>query len=116
MVEDVPAPDVGGKNILVRVSHSCISIGTEMSGVRNSGQSLYRRALRQPDKVRQALQMARDQGVRRTARFVLGKLAAGSPTGYSAAGEVIAVGAEVNSFFLGVVLPVPGRGLPTIRR
>ena len=33
-VVDVPAPGVGEKTILVRVDHSCISVGTEIAGVK----------------------------------------------------------------------------------
>lgn len=101
VVEDVPAPVVGRKNILVQVAHSCVSVGTEMSGVSSSGQSLYRRALKQPERITQVIQMVRDQGIRRTANLVRGKLEAMTPTGYSAAGEVIAVGEDVEGFRAG---------------
>jgi len=42
--------------------------------------------------------MIRDQGVARTWQRVSGKLAAGSATGYSVAGEVISIGGEVDGF------------------
>ena len=32
-VVDVPAPGVNANTILVRVEHSCISVGTEIAGV-----------------------------------------------------------------------------------
>src|SRR5439155_15655233 len=89
VVHDVPAPGVGPRNVLVRVERSCVSVGTEMAGVKMSGLPLYRRALKQPENVKRALDIAREQGVRRMMDRVSGKLAAGSPTGYSAAGVVI---------------------------
>lgn len=111
IVQDVPAPKVGNKNILVRVMHSCISVGTEMSGVKLSGLPLYKRALKQPENVKRVFDMMRDQGIKRTLDRVLGKLAAGSPTGYSAAGIVVEVGSEVDGFSLGDKVACAGAGI-----
>ena len=55
IVADVPSPEVSDDNILVQVKCSCISIGTEMSGVRGSGVPLWKKALQQPDKVKKVL-------------------------------------------------------------
>jgi predicted dehydrogenase/threonine dehydrogenase-like Zn-dependent dehydrogenase len=95
-VEEVPAPLVEEGGVLVRVEYSCISIGTEMSGVHSSGMPLWKRAMKQPDNLRKVIQLARTQGVSKTRSLVGGKLAAGSPTGYSAAGVVLEVGAGVD--------------------
>lgn len=35
VVEDVPAPHVEAGAVLVEVEYSCISVGTEMSGLRS---------------------------------------------------------------------------------
>lgn len=111
VVEDVPAPNVSPGAILVSVTHSCISVGTEMAGVRSSGTPLYRRALAQPENVKKVLEMVKDQGLRKTVDRVSGKLAAGSPTGYSAAGTVIAVGAGVELFRAGDRVACAGAGI-----
>lgn len=111
IVENVPAPQVGRKNILVRVTHSCISVGTEMAGVRMSGLPLYQRALKQPENVKRVLEMMRDQGVKRTMDRVTGKLSAGSATGYSAAGVVIELGDDVEGFALGDCVACAGAGI-----
>ncbi|HUQ95538.1 MAG TPA: bi-domain-containing oxidoreductase [Bryobacteraceae bacterium] len=110
-VSEVPAPHVGRKNILVQVSHSCVSVGTEMAGVRMSGLPLYRRALKQPENVKLVMEMVRDQGLKRTMDRVSGKLAAGAPTGYSAAGVIIAVGEEVEGFAIGERVACAGAGI-----
>lgn len=111
IVQDVPSPKVGSGNVLVQVTHSCISVGTEMAGVKMSGMPLYQRALKQPDNVKRVLEMVRDQGVKRTMDRVAGKLTAGTPTGYSASGLVIAVGDQVEGFELGDRVACAGAGI-----
>ena len=111
IVENVPSPEVSKKCILVQVTHSCVSVGTEMAGIKGSGQSLYSHALKQPKKVRQALQMVWDQGIRRTVDFVIGRLGTASPTGYSAAGQVVALGDEVIGFQIGDWVACAGAGI-----
>jgi predicted dehydrogenase len=110
-VDEVPAPGVSSKNVLVRVEYSCISAGTELTGVKLSGMPLYRRALKQPEHVKRVLEMVRDEGLRRTTNKVLGRLAGGIPTGYSAAGTVIDVGEEVQTFSVGERVACAGAGV-----
>lgn len=92
IVEDIPAPQVEPNTVLVRVKHSCISIGTEMAGIKGSGMPLWKKALRDPGKVKTVLQMAASQGITKTHGIVNNSLKGGIPTGYSAAGTVIEVG------------------------
>lgn len=110
-VAEVPAPAVSAGNVLVRVEFSCISVGTELAGVRMSGLPLYQRALKQPENVKRVIGMMREQGVVRTLDRVRGKLNAGSPTGYSAAGVVVAVGSEVDGFSIGDRVACAGAGI-----
>ena len=51
VVEEIPEPIVSENSILVAVSYSCVSIATEIAGVKMSGLPLYRRALKQPENV-----------------------------------------------------------------
>lgn len=108
---EVPAPNVGAKNILVAVEYSCISVGTELAGITAMAAPLYKRALRHPEKVMRAVEMAREQGIGRTVKRIRGMLAAGSPTGYSAAGRVIEVGSEVDGFRPGDRVACGGAGI-----
>jgi threonine dehydrogenase-like Zn-dependent dehydrogenase len=111
VVEEVPAPGVSPRGLLVRVAYSCVSPGTEASNIELSGLPLYRRALKQPEHVRRVLDVAREQGFKRTFDRVRGQLAAGLPTGYSAAGTVIEVGDEVSAFAVGDRVACAGAGL-----
>ncbi|MEM9684622.1 MAG: oxidoreductase, partial [Pseudomonadota bacterium] len=66
VVEDVPAPRPEPGEVLVRVRRSCISVGTEMSGLQASDQPIWKRALKRPDKVIKALNMMATRGVTET--------------------------------------------------
>ncbi len=108
LVEDVPAPEVELGSVLVQVMHSCISAGTEISGVRSSGEPAWKRALKHPDEVKQVLKMVSEQGVRRIHRMVKSKLSSGNAIGYSASGTVIAVGEGVEDTKVGDVVACAG--------
>lgn len=101
LVADVPAPEVEAGTVLVRVEKSCISVGTEMSGIRATGVPLWKRALKQPEKIRQVLAMVASDGLSKTRALVAGTVQAEFPTGYSAAGTVIAVGEGVSDILPG---------------
>lgn len=100
-VREVPAPNVGSGEVLVRVHTSCLSVGTEMSGVRSSAVPLWKKALKQPEKVATTLKMVSTMGVRRTWSLLEEKMDAAYPTGYSATGTVIAVGADIRDMAIG---------------
>jgi predicted dehydrogenase/threonine dehydrogenase-like Zn-dependent dehydrogenase len=110
-IADVPTPNVGPSNVLVRVQWSCISAGTEIAGVRLSALPLYRRALKQPEHVRKVLELMRDHGVKRTWDRIAGKLGTGTPLGYAASGRVIAIGRDVDGFRVGDLVACAGAGI-----
>ena len=95
VVADTPAPKVSSKSVLVRVCHSCISVGTEMASVESSAPPFYKRILKQRHPFEKALALVQDQGIRRTWNFLRGNYAPGMPAGYSAAGVVIETGDAV---------------------
>src|SRR5206468_7853856 len=98
VVDDAPAPGVEPGTLLVAVHRSCISIGTELSAIRASSMPLWKRALRQPEKLKQTLDTVARQGLAATRTLIETKLSSGEPTGYSAAGIVLEVGAGVEDF------------------
>jgi predicted dehydrogenase len=110
-VAQVPAPQVGARNILVRVSHSCISAGTEVAGVQDSANSFFRRLVEKPGNLKKGLQFVRDEGIARGWSLATGKLAEAQPTGYSATGVIIEIGSEVAGFKPGDAVACAGAGI-----
>lgn len=100
-VEDVAAPLVEPGSVLVKVQSSSVSVGTELSGIRASGTPLWRRALREPEKVRRVIDVAANQGVAAARDLVSGSQSGGAVTGYSTAGSVVEVGAGVEGYRVG---------------
>jgi len=101
VVSEVPAPEIEPATVLVHLDHSCISVGTELEGMRSSGQPLWKRALEQPERVRQVVELVGKQGLSAARKMVGRKVSQETPTGYSAAGTVIEVGAGVTDLFVG---------------
>ncbi|WP_418626581.1 bi-domain-containing oxidoreductase [Anaerosinus sp.] len=101
IVEEIPTPQVEKNKILVKVSHSCISIGTEMSGVRTSATPLWKRAIHEPQNVKKVFSMITTSGLEKTKQIVKGKLESGNPVGYSAAGIVLGVGDNIKGIKIG---------------
>lgn len=107
-VTEVPAPVVEPGSALVRVAHSCISMGTEGSTMAASAEPLWRRALRQPEKVQQVLQLAATQGMRHAWNTVQGKLKPSQVTGYSAAGVIVDLGQGILDLHVGQMVACAG--------
>jgi len=96
VVEEVPVPQLEPGTVLVRVQYSCISSGTEISGIRRSGIPLWKRALERPANLTRLFKMATSEGVANTYRLMESKLSATTPIGYSAAGIVQEIGEGVD--------------------
>ena len=110
-LKEVPSPTVAPRNVLVRLKYSCVSVGTEIAGVKMSSLPLYRRAIKQPHHLKKALLMMKDQGAIRVYNQIKGRLDAGMPIGYSAAGDVIAVGEDVQGIRVGDRVACAGAGI-----
>lgn len=85
----MPTPPPGG--VLVRVTHSVISVGTEKMKVEQAKMNLLQKARARPDQVRKVLDTAKTLGWKAALEKVRNRLETPSPLGYSAAGIVEAV-------------------------
>ncbi len=108
--ENVPAPNVSDGAVLIKVVNSCISAGTELSAVSSSSQSLIRKALEQPEKVKKMFNLARSEGISRVVSKIRGKLEEAKPIGYSLSGVVIGLGKGVTKFKIGDKVTAAGAG------
>ena len=109
--EKVPTPNVSEGCLLIKVVNSCISAGTEMTSVGESGKPLYKRALEQPEQVKEVLDFARQNGIKKTIQKIKGTLDGGKPTGYSVSGVVLGIGKNVSGFQVGDHVAAAGAGL-----
>ncbi|HXT05498.1 MAG TPA: oxidoreductase, partial [Roseiarcus sp.] len=110
-VADVPAPALGGGELLIATRVSLISSGTERQLMQLAKSSLVGKAAARPDLVRRVLVNVRKEGLRPTFDKVFAKLDTPIPLGYSLVGEVIGLGREVTVFSLGDRVACAGAGL-----
>ena len=97
-MQEVPCPVAPPGGVLVRTTHSVISIGTEKMKVEQAKMNLLQKAKARPDQVRKVLETARNLGWKSAYEKVRNRLSSPTPLGYSAAGVVEAVD-EGNSRF-----------------
>lgn len=96
-----PLPQLSSGTILIKNHFSLVSAGTEGSTVKAARSSLLKKAKARPEQVKQVIDTVRTQGVTQAYRAVMKKLDAFSSLGYSCAGEVIDVSADVVGFQVG---------------
>jgi predicted dehydrogenase/threonine dehydrogenase-like Zn-dependent dehydrogenase len=109
-VDDVPIPALAARYVLVRNTASVISAGTEKTKIDMGNKSLLGKAAARPDLVRQVLDKLRSDGFAKTLQTVRARMEAPGPLGYSSAGRVIAVGAEVEGLQPGDRVACAGAG------
>ncbi len=111
-LKEVPAPLVRSGHVLVRNRASLISAGTERMVIDFAKKSLAGKAKDRPDLVRKVLDKARRDGVAATFKAVMARLDEPLPLGYSAAGEITAIGAGLEGVFhIGQRVAMAGAGL-----
>jgi predicted dehydrogenase/NADPH:quinone reductase-like Zn-dependent oxidoreductase len=96
----VPAPGPRRGRLLVRATHSLVSLGTERMLVEFGRGSWLSKARQQPEKFRAVLAKARSEGVFATIVAVRSKLAQPIPLGYCHVGQVLDAG-DVPGFAAG---------------
>lgn len=101
ILEEVPAPIVRTGHVLIRTTHSLVSLGTEKMLVEFSKANLIEKARQQPDKVKMVLDKIKTDGLIPTLEAVFSKLNQPLPLGYCNVGVVIEVGKDVEDIRVG---------------
>lgn len=109
-LEVVPPPTLKTKGVRVRTAASLISAGTEKMLIDLAQKSYLGKAKARPDLVKKVLQKVRREGVWNTFQKVMSKMERPMPLGYSAAGIVDQVGAEVRGLQVGDRVAMAGAG------
>lgn len=111
-LKEVPDPKVRAGQLLVRTRASLISAGTERMVVQFAKKNLAAKAKARPDLVRKVIDKAKRDGVGATFRAVMARLDEPLPLGYSACGDVVALGdGTEGQFRVGQRLAIAGAGL-----
>lgn len=101
ILEEVPTPEVGYGQVLIRTTKSLVSLGTEKMLVEFGKANLIQKARQQPDKVKMVLDKIKADGLLPTLETVFNKLDQPLPLGYCNVGIIEEVGAGVTEFKLG---------------
>ena len=109
---DVPSPTPAKGEVLVATRSSLISAGTERMLMDFAQKSLAGKAAERPDLVKQVVARVARDGLISTAQAVFSRLEEPLPLGYSAAGEVVAVGEGLETTYkVGDYVALAGAGI-----
>jgi threonine dehydrogenase-like Zn-dependent dehydrogenase len=112
VLREVPVPTVQAGHLLVRTRTSLISAGTERMALRFAQKSLAGKARARPELLRKVMDKARRDGIKATIEAVMSHLDEPMPLGYSACGEIVAVGHGLEGRFVpGARVAIAGAGL-----
>jgi predicted dehydrogenase/threonine dehydrogenase-like Zn-dependent dehydrogenase len=111
LAQKVPNPVVSKGCVLIKVHHSCISAGTEMSSVKSSEQSILSRIVKNPEYIKKGINFLKDEGLNQLIQKVKGGNTLGSPTGYSISGTIVDIGEGVTNFKIGDKVAAAGAGI-----
>jgi len=109
-IMEVPFPSLGDNEVMIRNHYSVISAGTEGKNVADARKGYIAKARSRQKEVKMVIDLIKTQGLKETYDFVMNKLEAPSPLGYSSAGEVIAIGKDIKSFIVGDRVACGGDG------
>jgi predicted dehydrogenase/threonine dehydrogenase-like Zn-dependent dehydrogenase len=108
---EAPAPANSCDSVLIKVTYSCISAGTEVSSVKSTSGGLIAKAIRQPERITKVLDLIKSQGIGSAIAKVNQKMDEERPIGYSISGIVVAVGSNVTEFKIGDNVAAAGAGI-----
>jgi predicted dehydrogenase/threonine dehydrogenase-like Zn-dependent dehydrogenase len=118
ILEKVPSPTIVPGTILVKVLYSCISQGTEIIGLRNTGKNRAEKIIstlkEKPQAIQKAIQIYKEQGFTSLTKKIYSSTNSSlraQPTGYSVSGVVEAIGENVDKFAIGDLVACAGAGM-----
>jgi predicted dehydrogenase/threonine dehydrogenase-like Zn-dependent dehydrogenase len=95
LLEEIPVPQIKNGAVLIKTTHSLVSLGTERMLVEFGKANLIEKARQQPERVIQVLDKIKTDGLQPTLESVFNKLNQPLPLGYCNLGIVEAVGKGV---------------------
>lgn len=101
LVKDVPIPRPGRGFALVRTTFSLVSAGTERTTSEFAEKNLAAKAMSRPDLVKQVLEKTKREGLLPTVESAFNRLDQPMFPGYSSAGIIVDVGADLTGFSIG---------------
>lgn len=107
---EVPAPICDKNGALVQTTVSLVSAGTEKMLVDFAKKSILAKAKDRPDLVKQVVDKMKKEGIKNTLEKVFTKLDTPIPLGYSCAGRVMEVGANLDGINIGDRVACGGAG------
>src|SRR6266496_4112561 len=100
-IADVPAPKLLPGCVLVRISVSLVSAGTERASAEFASKGLLQKAQARPDLVREVLNKIRRDGILSAVSAVRSRLDQPLSLGYSSAGTIVEVGEGITDLASG---------------
>ncbi len=114
LLEDVDVPHLDENMVLVEVSYSFISAGTELAMLKTTGTPLVKRAAKQvKNSLEKLVSALQEHGVIGTVALIRAKDSAMMAPGYSCSGKVVACGSRVTGLKVGDFVACAGAGLAT---
>jgi predicted dehydrogenase/threonine dehydrogenase-like Zn-dependent dehydrogenase len=98
---DIPIPNVGDNEVLIKTTVSLVSKGTEKMLIDFGKASLIKKALQQPEKVKEVISKVKTDGLSSTIKAVKNKLENPIPLGYCNVGTVVSIGKNISEFKIG---------------
>jgi len=110
VVEEAPVPTPRAGMALVKTEASLVSAGTERMVVEFAEKSLVGKARSRPDLVRQVVDKMQREGIIPTVQAAFNRLDQPMALGYSSAGTIIELGADMDGFHVGQRVACAGGG------
>ncbi len=109
-IVDVPVPTPRAGMALVKTAASLVSAGTERMVVEFAEKNYLGKARSRPDLVKQTLDKAKREGILPTVQAVFNRLDQPMALGYSSAGTIVGLGANMQGFQIGQRVACAGGG------